>query len=151
MGQESKQVAAGLLPCSTAAPGAVNFRECGFSHVKKLPSSFQRQESQADKGQYKRGGASRPTVESVHPSGATTLENQLLAVPLIRSSNWNVSAGSGVKLSKVIYTVPIDIDRKFDFRLEFTGKQQENQRKQGVRVWRLILVHSVEPCAAHYN
>ena len=55
------------------------------------------------------GTASRPSVESVHPSGATTLENQLLAVPPVRSSNWNVSAGSGVKLSKVICAVPFSV------------------------------------------
>ena len=79
------------------------------------------------------------------------LENQLLAVPPVRSSNWNVSAGSGVKLSKVIYTVPIDIDRKFDFRLEFTGKHRKIKGNKEIRVWRLILVHSVEPCAAHDN
>ena len=50
--------------------------------------------------------ASMPPDESVHPSGATTLENQLLAVPPVRSSNWNVSDKSGVKLSKVICAVP---------------------------------------------
>ena len=48
------------------------------------------------------GTANRPPLERVHPAGATTLENQLLAVPLVRSINWNVSDGSGVKLSKLI-------------------------------------------------
>ena len=33
------------------------------------------------------GTAKRPPLESVHPVGATTLENQLLAVPLVRSIN----------------------------------------------------------------
>ena len=47
-----------------------------------------------------------PLEESVHPSGAVTLENQLLAVPLVRSISWNVSVRSGVKLSKVICAVP---------------------------------------------
>jgi len=50
--------------------------------------------------------ASTPSVERYHPSGATMLENQLLAVPPVRSGNWNVSDNSGVKLSKVICAVP---------------------------------------------
>ena len=52
------------------------------------------------------GTANRPPLERVHPAGATTMENQLLAVPLVRSINWNVSDGSGVKLSKLICAVP---------------------------------------------
>ena len=47
---------------------------------------------------------SLPSVERFHPSGATTLENQLLAVPPVRSSNWNGSDNSGAKPSKVIHT-----------------------------------------------
>ena len=52
------------------------------------------------------GTANRPPLERVHPAGATTLENQLLAVPLVRLINWKVFDGSGVKLSKLICAVP---------------------------------------------
>ena len=50
-----------------------------------------------------------PLEESVHPSGAATLENQLLAVPPARSISWNVSVRSGAKLSKVICAVPASV------------------------------------------